>query len=166
MKEDTRERNVRQSTKAEETVSSKRISEGFLFSEAAMSWPGEEGLSLDELARWGAQRLIACALRQEVADYLERHADRKDERGHALVVRNGTAKARTIQVGALPVEIEAPRVNDRRPDERFVSRIVPPYLRRSRKLEEAIPIFYLRGWSTGDFTPALSQLFGEEASRV
>jgi transposase-like protein len=128
-----------------------------------MSWPDAEGLSLDELARWGAQRLIACALRQEVADYLERHADLRDEQGHALVVRNGTAKARTLQVGALPVAIEAPRVNDRRPEETFRSRIVPPYLRRSRKLEEAIPIFYLRGWSTGDFTPALSELFGEEA---
>jgi transposase-like protein len=163
MKEDTRERSRRQSTKAEEPISSERVSEGFLFSESVMSWPDAEGLSLDELARWGAQRLIACALRQEVADYLERYADRKDERGHALVVRNGTAKPRTLQVGSLPVEIEAPRVNDRRPDERFVSRIVPPYLRRSRKLSEAIPIFYLRGWSTGDFTPALSELFGEEA---
>jgi transposase-like protein len=162
MKQDTREPNCRQSTLAADPK--REVSTGFLFpEEGAMSWPSEEGLSLDELARWGAQRLIACALRQEVADYLERHADRKDEQGHALIVRNGTAKARTLQVGSLPVEIEAPRVNDRRPDERFVSRIVPPYVRRSRKLEEAIPIFYLRGWSTGDFTPALSELFGQEA---
>lgn len=159
MKQDTSVATDRQSTEA--------IAEpprgGFLFSAAGVSWPEAEGLSLDELARWGAQRLIACALRQEVADYIERHADLRDEPGHALVVRNGTAKPRTLQVGALPVEIAQPRVNDRRPQERFRSRIVPPYLKRSRQLEEAIPIFYLRGWSTSDFTPALSELFGEEA---
>ena len=63
----------------------------------------------------------------------------------------------------MPVEIEAPRVNDRRPGETFRSGIVPPYLRRSKTLEEAIPIFYLRGWSTGDFTPALTELFGTPA---
>lgn len=160
MKQDTREGSIQQSTPVA-TVQGRPG--GFLFSEAGMSWPDAEGVSLDELARWGAQRLIACALREEVADYLERHADQRDDRGHALVVRNGTAKPRTVQVGSLPVEIEAPRVNDRRPEERFQSRIVPPYVRRSKKLEEAIPIFYLRGWSTGDFTPALSELFGEEA---
>jgi putative transposase len=79
------------------------------------------------------------------------------------VVRNGTANPRTIQVGAALVEIEAPRVNDRRAGETFRSGIVPPYLRRSKNLEEAIPLFYLKGWSTGDFAPALSELFGAEA---
>jgi transposase-like protein len=160
MKQDTREGSIRQSTGP---TSHTPTTGGFLFSEAGVGWPDTEGLSLDELARWGARQLIACALRAEVADYLERHAEQKDERGHALVVRNGTAKPRTLQVGSLPVEIEVPRVNDRRPEEKFRSRIVPPYVRRSRKLEEAIPVFYLRGWSTGDFTPALSELFGEEA---
>jgi transposase-like protein len=163
MKEDTRKPEDRQS---EERISSgveKSVAEGFLFSAGSVSWPGEEGLSLDELARWGAQRLIACALRAEVAEYIERHAASRDESGRALVVRNGKSKARTIQIGSLPIEIEAPRVDDRRPDERFRSAILPPYLKRSRRLEEAIPIFYLRGWSTGDFAPALSELLGEEA---
>lgn len=163
MKEDTRELDPRQSDERISNGIGKKITESFLFSAGSVSWPTEEGLSLDELARWGAQRLIACALRAEVAEYVERHAASRDENGHALVVRNGRAKARTIQVGSLPIEIEAPRVEDRRPDERFRSRILPPYLKRSRRLEEAIPIFYLRGWSTGDFAPALSELFGEEA---
>lgn len=107
--------------------------------------------------------MIASALQQEVAEYIERHASLKDAQGHGLVVRNGSANPRTIQVGATLVEIEAPRVNDRRAGEQFRSGIVPPYLRRSKNLEEAIPIFYLRGWSTGDFAPALSELFGAEA---
>ena len=138
-----------------ETAPTGKEPRGFLFSEEAISWPEMEGLSLDELARWGAQRLIASALRLEVTEYIERHASLRDEKGHALVVRNGSANPRTVQVGAAPVEIAAPRVNDRREGEAFRSGIVPPYVRRSKNLEEAIPIFYLRGWSTGDFTPAL-----------
>lgn len=65
--------------------------------------------------------MIAAALKAEVAEYVERHAPLKDERGHALVVRNGTANPRTIQVGATLVEVESPRVNDRRAGETFRS---------------------------------------------
>jgi putative transposase len=67
------------------------------------------------------------------------------------------------------VELKAPRVDDRRRDEqgqrqRFTSRILPRYMRRSPKVAEVLPILYLRGLSTGDFRPALEALLGDDAA--
>lgn len=125
--------------------------------------------SLDELAREGARRMLVQALEAEVATYLERHAEERDGRGHALVVRNGHARQRKVTLGAGTIEIQAPRVNDRRRDarggrQRFTSSILPPYMRRSPKVAEVLPILYLRGLSTGDFRPALQGLLGEKAA--
>jgi transposase-like protein len=120
-------------------------------------------VTLDELARQGARQMIALALQMEVAEYVANHAHLRDEAGRRLVVRNGTAPPRTVIVGATPVTVQAPRVDDRRPGERFISQILPPYVRRSQRLEEALPILYLRGLSTGDFAPALTELLGEAA---
>jgi putative transposase len=123
-----------------------------------------EAQSLDELAREGARRMLVQALETEVADYVNRHGDERDEDGRALVVRNGRAQARKVTLGCGTVEVEAPRVNDRREDERFTSRILPPYMRRSPKVSEVLPLLYLRGLSTGDFREALPALLGDEAS--
>jgi putative transposase len=130
---------------------------------------GEELLLLDEIARRGARRMLISALRSEADDYVPRHGVEPDERGHALVVRNGQAQARKLTLGAGTVELRASRVDDRRRDEcgqrqRFTSRILPPYLRLSAKVAEVLPILYLRGLSTGDFRPALAALLGEDAA--
>jgi len=130
---------------------------------------GEELLLLDEIARAGARRMLIEALRAEADDYVERHRGARDEQGHALVVRNGRAASRKVTLGAGTVELRAPRVADRRRDEhgqrtRFTSQILPPYMRRSPKVAEVLPILYLRGLSTGDFRPALNALLGEDAS--
>lgn len=123
----------------------------------------EMHLSLDELARQGAQRMLAAALQAEVDEYIQRHAAERDENGHALVVRNGRARERTILCGAGELKVQAPRVHDKRPDQKFSSSVLPPYMRKSPRLEEAVPVLYLRGLSTGDFGPALAALLGEEA---
>ncbi|MFN2242044.1 MAG: IS256 family transposase, partial [Anaerolineae bacterium] len=121
--------------------------------------------TLDELAREGARRMIAAALEVEVAQYVEALRHHRDENGHALVVRNGRSHhERTVQMGAGSIKIRAPRVNDRRPEHTFTSRILPPYMRRSPRLEEAVPVLYLRGLSTGDFAEALEALLGSEAA--
>jgi len=130
---------------------------------------GEELLLLDEIARAGAQRMLMAALGAEADAYVERHRAERDEQGHALVVRNGRAARRKVTMGAGTVEVRAPRVDDRRCDEhgkrtRFTSQILPPYMRRSPKVAEVLPILYLRGLSTGDFRPALTALLGEDAS--
>jgi len=125
--------------------------------------------TLDELAREGARRMLAIALEAEVAAYIEEHQQECDEQGHRLVVRNGKAQARTVVLGSGAVAIQAPRVNDRRVDEEgqrqhFTSQILPPYMRRSPKVAEVLPILYLRGLSTGDFREALPVLLGEQAA--
>jgi len=125
-------------------------------------------LDLDEIARYGARRMLAQALEAEVETYIEAARDQRDEYGRALVVRNGRARAREILCGAGAVEVCVPRVNDRRVDEhgerrRFKSVIVPPYMRRSAKVSELLPLLYLHGLSSGDFVPALEEFFGTEA---
>lgn len=130
---------------------------------------GEEALSLDALAREGARRMLAAALEAEVAAYVAHHEDERDEAGHRLVVRNGKAQTRQVTCGAGTFKVQAPRVNDKRVDgqgerQRFTSRILPPYMRRSPKVAEVLPVLYLRGLSTGDFSEALPILLGEEAA--
>ena len=124
----------------------------------------EVSQALDELAREGARRMIAEALRLEADEYVEKLQHLRDERGHALVVRNGQARERTVQLGVGPIKVQAPRVHDRRAEHRFTSRILPPYMRRSPRLEEVLPVLYLRGLSTGDFSEALPILLGPEAA--
>jgi transposase-like protein len=127
-------------------------------------------VTLDELAREGARRMIATALEAEVAEHIERFADERGEDGKRLVVRNGRARERRVTVGSGTVKVRAPRVNDKRVDEqtgerqRFCSRILPAYARRSPKINDVLPVLYLRGLSTGDFRPALEQLLGEDAA--
>jgi putative transposase len=135
---------------------------------------GENGdeiaVTLDDLAREGARRMIATALEAEVADYVERFADDRGEDGKRLVVRNGRARERKVTIGSGTVPVQAPRVNDKRIDEetgerrRFSSKILPAYARRSPKVNDVLPVLYLRGLSTGDFRPALEQLLGEDAA--
>ena len=125
-------------------------------------------MTLDGLAQEGARQLLMTALEEEVSDYIERHVQERDEKGHALVVRNGRAQARKLTMGCGTMELEAPRVNDKREVEgerqRFTSGILPPYMRRSPKVSEVLPLLYLRGLSTNDFRPALKELLGEDAS--
>jgi len=123
----------------------------------------EVQLSLDELARAGARRMIAEALQLEADEYVAQLRHLRDAQGHAQVVHNGRAQERTLTLGVGAISLRAPRVDDRRPGEAFSSRILPPYMRRSPRLEEALPVLYLRGLSTGDFSEALSVLLGPEA---
>src|SRR5262249_36499850 len=101
--------------------------------------------------------------------YVERHRGARDEQGHALVVRNWRAATRKVTLGTGTLEVQAPRVNDRRHDEqgqheRFTSHILPPYMRRSPKIAEVLSILYLRGLATGDFRPALEGFLGADAA--
>jgi len=110
--------------------------------------------------------MLTQAVEAEVADWIDRHAHLRDEVGHRQVVRNGAMPARTITTGVGPVEVKQPRVHDRRPSEereKFTSQILPPYLRKTKSIEELIPWLYLKGVSTGDFSEALAALLGPEA---
>jgi putative transposase len=129
----------------------------------------ERSATLDELVAEGARRMLAVALEAEVDDCLMSLAHERDERGRRLVVRNGHAETRSVVTGAGPIEVRAPRVDDRRVDEvtgkrcRFRSAILPPWARKSPKVPEVLPLMYLHGMSSGDFAPALEEFFGSAA---
>jgi Transposase and inactivated derivatives len=129
----------------------------------------EQSTTLDELVAEGARRMLAAALEAEVDAYVTALSDERDKEGHRLVVRNGHAVARSLVTGAGPIEVRAPRVDDRRIDEatgekmRFRSSILPPWARKSPKVAEVLPLMYLHGMSSGDFVPALEEFFGSAA---
>lgn len=123
---------------------------------------------LTEVLRDGAREMLARAVELEVAEYIEKYKDVTDASGHRMVVRNGHHPERKIQTGLGPIDVKAPKVNDKRTDEqgirkRFTSQILPPYLRKTKSLEELVPWLYLKGISTGDFPEALQALLGKEA---
>ena len=119
--------------------------------------------ALSEVLREGARALLSQAIEAEVAEYLARHGDQKDSAGRLRLVRNGYLPERTIQTGIGDVPVKAPRVRDRAGELRFSSSILPPYLRRTKTIEELLPWLYLKGISTGDFSEALAALLGRDA---
>ncbi len=123
---------------------------------------------LTEILRHGAQQMLAAAIENEVDEYIDAHAHERDAASQRLVVRNGHMPARSILTGLGPVEVNRPRVNDKRMDAdgsrmRFTSAILPPYLRRTKAIDELVPWLYLKGISTGDFPEALQALLGPGA---
>jgi len=121
---------------------------------------------LTAVLRSGAQRLLAQAVEMEVSAFIEAHADLEDDAGRRRVVRHGHHREREVQTGIGPVAVRCPRVRDRGAGGdkiRFTSAILPPYLRRSKSIEELLPWLYLKGISTGDFSEALTALLGPEA---
>lgn len=133
-----------------------------------VSFPGQTKDVLTEILREGAKSLLAQAISAEVADYIRQHSELVDANGKRLVVRNGSMPERSIQTPLGQIDVKQPRVNDRRVDQngdrfRFSSKILPPYLRRTKSLEELIPWLYLKGISSGDFSEALAAILGKDA---
>ena len=129
--------------------------------------PEEVRKTLDEVVRNGAVEMLKKALAVEIAGYLQQYETVRDNKGYAMVTRNGYGKERRVTTGAGELKIRAPRINDRRVDEdgnrqRFRSSLLPPFLRRTKNMDELFPILYLKGISTGDFEEALEALLGKE----
>ncbi len=126
---------------------------------------GQEFLSiLDQIAREGARQMLVAALKFEAAEYVTRFKGVRDDLGHAMVVHNGKAQGRSITLGSGALKVSAPRVDDRRPGEKFSSQILPPYIRKSPKVENLLPLLYLKGLSSSDFKSALKEFLGEGTS--
>src|SRR3954454_21361653 len=124
---------------------------------------------LTEVLRDGARRMLAEAVEAEVAAWIDARAHLRDQDGRRQVVRNGHLPERTIQTGIGPVPVQQPRDQDRRPPERrekFTPAVLPPYLRRTKSLDELIPWLYLKGISTGDFSEALQAILGPDAPNL
>ena len=117
--------------------------------------------NLDEIVRLGAKKMLMEALQAEVDDFIQSNKDKVDESGRRLIVRNGKAQPRSLTLSSGTVEIQAPRANDRRQGQRFTSTILPPYLRKSPKIESLIPALYLKGLSTGKIGEVVQKFFGK-----
>jgi transposase-like protein len=130
-----------------------------------VTFPSTSQDPLTEILRQGAQAMLTTAIEAEVAQWIAEHEHLRDERGHRQVVRNGYLPERSITTGIGAVKVRQPRVHDRRTNdeaEPFSSKILPPYLRKTRSIEELLPWLYLKGISTGDFNEALQALVGPE----
>ena len=131
--------------------------------------PGTFADQLTDVLRNGAHALLAHAVEAEVADFLGRYADLKTSQGQRRIVRHGHLPEREVMTGIGPVAVRQPRVRDREAAAadldriRFTPAILPPYVRRSKSVEALLPLLYLKGISTGDFSEALAALFGKDA---
>ena len=127
---------------------------------------------LTELAREGARRMLAEALKAEADAFVASFAADLLPDGRQRVVRHGYGPDRSIQTGIGAIEVRRPKVRDRSTDfpeaekVRFSSNILPKWARRSKSLDALLPVLYLRGISTGDFQEALSALLGPDAPNL
>jgi len=120
---------------------------------------------LTDMLKEGAQKLLSAALEAEITSLLAEYSDHKDASGKQQIVRNGYLPERAVQTGIGDIEVQVPRVRDRSGQNiQFHSSLIPPYLRRSKSIEELLPVLYLKGISTGDFSDALESLLGKKAS--
>jgi putative transposase len=118
---------------------------------------------LEEIIREGARKVLQAAIEHEVGAYLDMFKELKDETGKRMVVRHGFLPERDLLTGIGPLSIKQPRVRDKREGKSFTSAILPRYMRRVPSLDNLIPVLYLKGISTGDFTEALEAILGENA---
>jgi len=137
----------------------------------SLSWPTATSTpprdALSAILHEGARRMLMDAIQAEVDEYLAERAAQTDAAGRRLVVRNGHLPERALQTPHGPMPVKQPRVRDNRPPdqrEKFSSKILPPYLRRTKAIEQLIPWLYLKGISTNDFGEALEALLGPNAA--
>lgn len=120
--------------------------------------------TLTEMLRTGAQQLIHQAVQVELSEHLEQFAGRLTEDGKAAVVRNGYQPEREILTGIGSVTVQIPKIRSKDGTPvTFRSALVPPYVRKTRSLEAALPWLYLKGISTGEMSEALKVLVGDDA---
>lgn len=120
--------------------------------------------TLTDLLKSGAQQLLQVAIEAEMQDFLQQFQDRRLEDGRAAVVRNGHQPERELQTGIGPVTVKVPKIRSRDGEPvTFRSALVPPYVRKTKSLEAALPWLYLKGVSTGEMSEALEVLVGPEA---
>ena len=119
---------------------------------------------LTDLLKAGAEKLIFQAVEAELQELLALYSDRRTETGLAGVVRNGFLPARELQTNLGPVTVRIPKVRSKTGEPvTFQSVLVPPYVRKTKTLEAALPWLYLKGVSSGEMGEALKVLVGPQA---
>ncbi len=118
---------------------------------------------LTEILRTGCREILEEALKLEISEFLEQFHELRTPEGNQRIVRNGYHRQRAVQTGVGEIAARVPRARDRQGEIPFTSKLLPPYLRRTRSIEDLLPWLYLKGISTGDFSEALASLLGENA---
>ena len=127
---------------------------------------------LTELAREGARRMLAEALKAEADAFVASFAHEQLEDGRQRIVRHGFGPERQIQTGIGALDVQRPKVRDRMVPQglaekiRFASHILPKWARRTVSLDALLPVLYLKGISTGNFQEALSAILGPDAPNL
>ena len=129
-----------------------------------LQFEGRESITTDaltQLLKSGAQQMLQVAIEAEVQDFMLQFQARLLDDGRAAVVRNGHQPERDLQTGVGPVTVKVPKVRSRDGEPvTFRSALVPPYVRKTKSLEAALPWLYLKGVSTGEMSEALEVLVG------
>jgi putative transposase len=117
---------------------------------------------LEEWARGKVQDLIQTLLEEEITELLGRgRSQRREGVDSPAGYRNGYGKERNLTLSWGTVTLRRPWV--RGLEERFESRVLPLFARRTQEVNQLIPELYLHGLAQGDFDLALRGLLGEEA---
>lgn len=126
--------------------------------------PSTVGMGLEDIIRQGARAIIQQAIEAELADLLATFRNVTTLEGRQTVVRNGYLPEREVMTTVGPITVKVPKVRDRSGHGiKFNSALVPPYVRKSKRISAALPWLYLKGISTGDMREALSVMLGDEA---
>jgi putative transposase len=117
---------------------------------------------LEAFVREQVQWFIQALLEEEITALLGRaKSTRRAAVDAPKGLRNGYGKPRRLTLTAGTVTVRRPRV--RGLGERFVSRVLPLFKRRTREVGELLPQLYLHGLALGDFDLALRGLLGDAA---
>lgn len=125
--------------------------------ESSVTWN-----NLEQWIRGHVQAFIQRVLEDEVTNWVGRQKSVRRKSVETLTgYRNGYGKPRRLTVSCGTIIVKRPRV--RECEERFVSRVLPLFKRKSTAVDHVLPELYLHGLAQVDFELALQGLFGTDA---
>ncbi len=125
--------------------------------ESTVTWE-----TLEEFGKVKIQEWLQRLLEEEVTELLGRvRHERRGAVDASVGYRNGYGKPRRLSMKSGTIVVRRPRM--RNLEEKFVSRLLPLFVRRTAEVGELLPQLYLHGLSQGDFELALRGLLGDGA---
>lgn len=123
--------------------------------------------TLSDFLRDSAQEMLKVAIESEVNNFILSHKDKTLPNGHQQIVRNGYLPERKIHTGIGSISVSVPRSRDRNDTGiEFTSNFIPKHMRRTVSLDLLLPILYLKGISTRDFSTAFEAILGHRPKNM
>lgn len=118
--------------------------------------------NLDELVRVRVQGFIQDALEEELTEFLGRtKSERRRPVDETNGYRNGHGEPRKLTLPVGTIQVRRPRARDT--EEHFESKVLPLFVRRTKRLDGLLPELYLQGLALGDFELAMKGVLGDDA---